>query len=268
MFNRIELKFKAKEILKRENTYWISFAVCILIAAVPNILTMFTSRLNAYFSVSSISFSIDDLEFNIPEVTPLIAGLLIGALLLQCVFSIFLFQPLEVGAKRFFIKSAHGDNSFSSIFDIFKSENYMNVVKILFFKNIYLLLWSFVFIIPYTLLFSAVYIFDLNVLILYLSFFGMIPMIMKYYSYFMIEYIVGDNPNVPRKEAFEKSKELMNNCRYKTFILQLSFFGWMLLGVMACGIGVVFVTPYIEATMVQLYFALKNNTNKYDFCYE
>ena len=35
--------------------------------------------------------------------------------------------------------------------------------------------------------------------------------------------------------------------------MELSFIGWVLLGALACGIGTLFVTPYMEATYAELY---------------
>ena len=76
----------------------------------------------------------------------------------------------------------------------------------------------------------------------------------------MIDYILTDEPDIPMSEAFKKSKELVLNSKFKIFTLQLSFIGWCILAVMfTLGIGIIFLTPYIQATMAQLYIELKHN---------
>jgi uncharacterized membrane protein len=43
------------------------------------------------------------------------------------------------------------------------------------------------------------------------------------------------------------------------FVLALSFLGWIFLGILALGIGVLFVLPYINATNAQLYRTLRQS---------
>lgn len=46
--------------------------------------------------------------------------------------------------------------------------------------------------------------------------------------------------------------------RWNTFVLNLSFLGWKLLGVLTLGILDIFYTnPYVDATDAELYLALK-----------
>ena len=42
-----------------------------------------------------------------------------------------------------------------------------------------------------------------------------------------------------------------------TWLLEMSFFGWMFLGAMACGVGTFFVLPYYYATFAELYAVLR-----------
>ena len=41
------------------------------------------------------------------------------------------------------------------------------------------------------------------------------------------------------------------------FVLDLSFIGWVFLGLICCGIGLLFVQPYPEATKAEVYLILK-----------
>ncbi|NME44455.1 hypothetical protein HF861_06090 [Faecalicoccus pleomorphus] len=39
--------------------------------------------------------------------------------------------------------------------------------------------------------------------------------------------------------------------------MEISFIGWLFLGMLCCGIGILFVSPYIDITMTHLYLKLK-----------
>lgn len=62
-----------------------------------------------------------------------------------------------------------------------------------------------------------------------------------------------------KTEAFRISKQMMDGNRFATFVLEMSFIGWYLLGMLLCCIGGIFVNPYYEATFVELYLKLKEN---------
>lgn len=74
----------------------------------------------------------------------------------------------------------------------------------------------------------------------------------------MVPYLLADNPDMDQREAFRLSKEMMNGNKFATFVLELSFIGWYLLGILLCCIGGIFVNPYYEMTFVELYWTLRD----------
>lgn len=84
-----------------------------------------------------------------------------------------------------------------------------------------------------------------------------IPGIVASYSYSMTYYILLDNPEMNSKQAIEKSKQMMNGNKKDLFFLDLTFIGWILLGVISCGIGLLWVYPYIETSHAVFYDAIK-----------
>ncbi len=76
-----------------------------------------------------------------------------------------------------------------------------------------------------------------------------IPGIVKSYSYRMV-------PN----------RKMMNGHKMDTFVLDLSFLGWYLLGLLALVIGTLFVHPYVYATEAHLYLVLRGNALGGGFC--
>lgn len=84
-----------------------------------------------------------------------------------------------------------------------------------------------------------------------------IPGIIKGLSYSMAIYIKNDHPEYTWKQCINESKRMMNGYKGKYFCLQLSFIGWMLLGALCCGVGVLWVTPYMYASNAEFYNQLK-----------
>lgn len=81
--------------------------------------------------------------------------------------------------------------------------------------------------------------------------------IIKRYELYFVYYLTAEFPEKSRKEIFDLSKRMMDGNKMNAFILELSFIGWTLLGMITCGIGMLFVTPYINATAAELYLWLK-----------
>ena len=74
------------------------------------------------------------------------------------------------------------------------------------------------------------------------------PGIIKSYAYRMVPYILADNPKMDAMEAIALSRKMMDGQKWNTFVLDLSFLGWYLLGILALGIGTLFVHPYKFST--------------------
>lgn len=86
-----------------------------------------------------------------------------------------------------------------------------------------------------------------------------IPGIIKSYSYSMSGFIMTENPEISSKEAMEVSMKMMSGNKWRLFCLQLSFIGWYILGAMACGIGIFFVQPYVNAAIAGFYDDVSRN---------
>lgn len=84
-----------------------------------------------------------------------------------------------------------------------------------------------------------------------------IPGIIKALSYSMSMYILAENPEMGALEAISCSKAMMNGHKMDLFVLQLSFIGWHLLGMITFGIAYVWVLPYISATTANFYNSIK-----------
>jgi uncharacterized membrane protein len=81
----------------------------------------------------------------------------------------------------------------------------------------------------------------------------------KYYSYSLQMYLLADNPNLGVKKALTISKLITNSYKWKLFVLDLSFIGWYLLGMLSLGIGFLWITPYWSITRINAYHFIKTD---------
>ena len=158
------------------------------------------------------------------------AGLIGGILAVGFLVNLLLINPLRVGCNRFFAENSYSPAGLGEIGYAFRS-GYSRVVGTMLRQDIYLILWSLLFI---------------------------IPGIVKSYSYRMVPYILAEGPELSGREVIDRSRRMMNGNKWKAFVLDLSWILWILLTVITLGLaGVFYVNPYIEATNAELYHALK-----------
>ncbi len=93
-----------------------------------------------------------------------------------------------------------------------------------------------------------------------------IPGIIKYYAYYLVPYILADNPHIGYDRALKLSMAMTKGFKMEIFVLELSFIGWYLLGFLCFGVGVFFVHPYRAATLAGMYTSLKDNAVRHGVC--
>ena len=82
--------------------------------------------------------------------------------------------------------------------------------------------------------------------------------IIAWYNYMMIPYIVAENPDIDFREALRLSRRMVYGHRFDIFVTQLTFIPLFILGRFTLGITDILITnPYMECTMVQYYFKLR-----------
>ena len=238
MWNFSDLKKNAKESLKRFG-FWTPVFVCLM----HGLLSGASSGGSASSASSDSSEGTSVLESIFPEMDHLfenpaftllfIAGtiaLIILLIALGLAWSAFVGGPATVGKNRFFMEHRFSPAKFKKLFWTFGCGSYLNVAKIMFFHDLKIILWGLLFI---------------------------IPGIIKSYEYFMVPYILAENPTISSEDAFYLSKKMTDGEKASIFFLQLSFIGWYFLSALTCGIGFIFLAPYIEATLAELYQVMR-----------
>ncbi|GAK47033.1 hypothetical protein LOSG293_011330 [Secundilactobacillus oryzae JCM 18671] len=91
-----------------------------------------------------------------------------------------------------------------------------------------------------------------------------IPGIIKSFSYAQSLNVYFDRLNhgedptkISALDCITQSRQLMNGNKWRLFLLQLSFIGWLLLATLTLGIGFLWLTPYVIMTQMAFYVGLK-----------
>ena len=226
MWTRKELKEKAVPTFKAN--YWLSVLAGAIIAALTG--SGGSSSRNA---TSQAKESLGSGDTNVMLLVLAVLAAIAFAVITLTLIKIFVGNTLVVGCQKLFINNEVSSEKpdISTIVFAFKDGHWLNTVLVMFLKDLFVSLWSLLFV---------------------------IPGIIKSYEYRMIPYLLAENPGMDRTEAFAKSKEMMNGEKWNAFVLDLSFIGWVILSIFTLGILAIFyVNPYIYQTDAELYLTLK-----------
>jgi len=84
-----------------------------------------------------------------------------------------------------------------------------------------------------------------------------IPGIIAALSYSMTYFIIAEDSSISASEAITKSKKMMKGNKWKLSYLGFRFTGWFLLAMLSCGIGFLWVGPYMYVSYAKFYDDLK-----------
>lgn len=73
-------------------------------------------------------------------------------------------------------------------------------------------------------------------------------------------FIMVDEPQISGIDALQKSWNMMQGHKWELFCLWIRFIGWILLSILTCGIGFIFLEPYMVAATQNFYRKLRYGT--------
>lgn len=243
---RSDLKFRAKDAFQKN--YWAAVLVSLIVALLAfggnagggsrvnfNVTRQYTYQTQSVEiwdeAVSALGYAVVDFLHSPFALFFAVAGIVWAIVLI--LLKILVGNCLEVGAKRFYIENLYSAPGLGKIFYGFQSGHYVNIAGTLFLRDLYVILWSLLFV---------------------------IPGIIKTYQYRMVPYLLAEYPDMPRQEAFARSRDMMYGQKWNAFVLDLSFLPWQILSGITFGIvGVFYVNPYRDATDAELYDVLAGN---------
>lgn len=229
MWTRELLKKNGWEAIKPN--YWMALVATLIISFLSGGSSGFTGGGSG--NTEQLTQLMEESDMSTSEMMTILGvviGVAVFVMLLGIAYSVFVGNVVQVGMPRFFCNAREGIINISDVFGNFKKGRYLNTVKTMFFMNLYVFLWSLLLI---------------------------IPGIIKTYEYTLVPYLMSQNPNLDHNRALEISKKTMEGEKWNYFVLELSFIGWYLLGILACCIGSIFVEPYRCATLAEFYTCMR-----------
>ena len=232
MWNRKDLKAKGKAAFRAN--YWPSVLAALIAVALFGGGSVAVGNSASDATAEQTAAIEQELEGIPPEVVLAILLAVLGVILVASIaitlISAFLFNPLRVGCVRFFTVNSDAPARLAELGYGYKS-NYLNSVKTLLLRDLFIGLWSLLFVVP-----------------------GLV----KAYSYRMTPYILAENPSIGSWEAISLSRKMMNGQKWRAFALDLSFIGWQFLAGLTLGlVGIFHSFPYQCATNAELYKAIR-----------
>ena len=229
MWSIRDIKKKGKSALKKN--YWRS----VVVAALMFLLTTVASTLTRIRSESILqNVGFEPLHKMAPNELLIIAGIVVVGYMSIIVFAslvkIIFANALEAGGCLFFRNNVEkGSAELTLIREGFS--DYAHVFVTLLLKDVFEALWFCL---------------------------GCFPGLVKNYSYRMVPYIVKEYPDLSEIEVITLSRRMMDGNKWRTFLLDLTFTGWILAGLVTFGIvNLLWTLPYYENTMAALYLELK-----------
>lgn len=85
----------------------------------------------------------------------------------------------------------------------------------------------------------------------------------KKYSYYLVPYIVAENPDINSLKAIKLSRNMMKGYKWKCFLYEMSFIGWDILSAATAGLSAVFYSnPYKMTTFAEFYAMVRENAKE------
>ena len=162
----------------------------------------------------------------------LAAGILIFlSVALLCFVQIFLIGVYRVVMRRMFLEGrCYRRLPFQRMWLFFQVKRWVHAGFVMWITGILEMLWSFT----------------------------IVGGVIKYYSYYLVPFLVAENPEFGALEAITVSRKLMKGHKWECFLLEFSFLGWGFLGTFTMGVtDILFTNPYRVAVGGEFYEQLR-----------
>lgn len=156
--------------------------------------------------------------------------ILIGVLL-SLIYWLLVSNVIRIGKSRFFLENRrYKDTEIKKIFFPYKLKKEWSISKTMFKRNLYTFLWSFT----------------------------IIGGIIKKYSYTFVPYILAENPDIKSSDVLKMSREMTKGYKWKLFLLDLSFVGYDIIGLISLNVfNLLYTNPFRESVYAEVYMDMR-----------
>ncbi len=114
----------------------------------------------------------------------------------------------------------------------------------------------------------TMFLYSIKLMLWYLTIIGGF---IKKYSYMLVPFIVSENPDIKSSDAIKLSSDMMKGHKWEAFLLDLSFIGWEVLGILTLNMSKIFYSNAYYLSVKSEYYAnlrliaIKNNINGIEY---
>lgn len=224
--NRKELKQQAKLILKTQ------YGRILFMVFLYHIVTLDFFSLEADGATSSLYIDVSGMSFAL-ELSAIVIALMCILVIFNLLYSIFVSPVFMYGYYNHIKYQALGNPNFDMMAGF--HDNYKKIVKMNFIAGLEILIGTILLV---------------------------VPGIIKALQYQYINEILEEHPDWEYQEVMTESKRITAGHKMELLILEISFFGWVLLASLLSSLtfsfAFYFVDPYIDLTKANAYLWLKS----------
>lgn len=193
---------------------------------------VFASLLNAVSSGSILFTMADAIQSIVRSHSVAIALLVVVSFVVYALFWLFVQQVYPIVARRMVLESRIYDKvPLRRFLYPVQTRMWTRMAWVMLVRGVYLFLWSLT----------------------------VIGGVIKSYSYFMVPYIMAENPTLKANEAIGLSRRMMRGHKWECFVSDLSFLGWRILDMVTFGlVGVFWLNGYRTAFFAEYYARLRS----------
>ena len=114
----------------------------------------------------------------------------------------------------------------------------------------------------------TMFLYSIKLMLWYLTIIGGF---IKRYSYMLVPFIVSENPDIKSSDAIKLSSDMMKGHKWEAFLLDLSFIGWEVLGILTLNMSKIFYSNAYYLSVKSEYYAnlrliaIKNNISGIEY---
>lgn len=192
---------------------------------------VFAAILNSFSSGSLVLTVTDAIRSMLNSYDAAVALMILGSLAIYIFIWLFLQETYLIISRRMVLEARIYDKvPLRRFLYPLQTGTWIRMAWTMFVQTIYLLLWTCT----------------------------IIGLPIKMLSYFLVPYIMAENPTIRANEAITLSRRMMNGHKWECFVAQLSFLGWHVLSTLTFGlIGIFYLNGYKASFFAEYYAQLR-----------
>lgn len=229
-FNRTELKKKGKELIRQEYGSAVLAGAILMIAALDSF--MFSNNSGLRIETQGIFPTPSEFMNALSNANFFYTATFV--LFVTFFFSVFIGNPMVYGARNWFKYHGQGKmNQDTTLFSGFHKSSWLRISACILWRDLICFCWGLLLI---------------------------VPGIIKHYEYLFVPYILEEHPRMSSLDVMKYSSNLTKGHKMELFLLDLSFIGWDLLGVVTLGLSFLFYSgPYLDQSQACAYLSIQEN---------